>query len=670
MPPGDANPLARAEAQLRAGEEPAALRILLANAEQPDCAVRLREWAVAERQLQLLPQALQPLLAAGGPEADVSRAVQAQASGDPAAALALLRAVLGAHPELASAQHHAGRALHNLGRRPEALAALRLAVRLDHDYSDAWFSLAHALRAAGRMDEAISAYRTALARRPGFRAALLALGVTLVAAERADEAMAPLDRLLELDPDNGEALAYRGLCLHVLGRLAEAEASQQRVLARDPNHPLAHFYLGCLLNERLDSSRAREHLLQALQGMPDDAEVLAELAGLSEQLSALDEAAAYVARGLAAAPGHAGLRLEAARLARRAGRLAEARSHLQGLDAATLPQRQAQQYWFERALLLDRSGEPGPALEALARGHALAAASPRRRSVDAGAFPRQLDAIEQWLAAGAPGGAPQAGDPPAPGTPRLAFLVGFPRSGTTLLDTMLDAHPEVASIEERPTIEPVAEALLADGSGWPQGMARLAASDLEAGRARYLATVGRLLPQGFAGTVLDKLPLRLLLVPLLHRLFPQAALLFAVRHPFDVVLSNVMQQYRPNEAFVHFDSIEAAARSYDRVMRIWRGMREQLPLPVHEVRYERLVSEPEAELASACAALGVDLQPGMLDTGARLGGRGRIETNSYQQVAEPLYTRAVGRWRAYRPWLEPVLPLLAPHATWLGYSLD
>src|SRR5690606_3213117 len=123
-----------------------------------------------------------------------------------------------------------------------------------------------------------------------FRAALLALGVTLMAAERAEEALAPLDKVLEIDPENAEALACRGLCLHVLGRLAEAEAVQRQALSCDPDHAMARFYLGCLLNERLDSDGAREQLLLALQAMPDDPDVLAELAGLSEQLSELDEA--------------------------------------------------------------------------------------------------------------------------------------------------------------------------------------------------------------------------------------------------------------------------------------------------------------------------------------------------------------------------------------------
>ena len=157
-------------------------------------------------------------------------------------------------------------------------------------------------------------------------------------------------------------------------------------------------------------------------------------------------------------------------------------------------------------------------------------------------------------------------------------------------------------------------------------------------------------------------------MPLIHRLFPQASILFALRHPCDVVLSNVMQQFRPNEAFIHFDSVEAAARTYDAVMRIWQQVVERLPLRLHYVRYESLVVVPEQELAGATAALGLTGADMVLDPQQRLAERGRIRTNSYQQVAEPVYQRAAGRWQQYRPWLEPVLPLLRPHLERFGYE--
>lgn len=662
--------LAEAEASFRAGAETAAVEVLLSHLSDHRCALRLREWAVAERRLELLPRVLERLAADAHPEAAVSAAISLQLKGDAAGALATLKLVLGAHPQLASAHHHAGRALHNLGRCAEALAALRLAVQLRPEYSEAWYSLAHALRAAGRMDESIAAYRTALQHLPAFRAGLLNLGITLCTIERADDALACFDRLLAIDPDSVEGWVNRGLCLHILGRNAEARDCHEQALRRAPDHPMAHFYLGCLLNEEMDSAAARTHLEAALRFAPDDPDVLTELAGLLEQLSELEPAARHVARGLALAPGHPGLTLESARLARRAGRTEEARASLLRLNAELLPARIAQQYWFERVLVHDRGGEFEPAMQALERAHALAANSPRLRRFDREAYPRRIARVEHWLERGAPGALSQTGDPQPSLDFRPAFLVGFPRSGTTLLDTMLDAHSEVASIEERPTLEGAIEGQGGPALDYPDGMVTLTPHDIARFQSRYGEAARAWLPAGFHGVVLDKLPLRTLRVPLISRLFPDAPILFALRHPCDVVLSNVMQQYRPNEAFIHFDSVESAARTYDRVMRVWRGIVERLPVRVHYVRYEALVADPEPQLVAACAALGIAVEPAMLDPARRLENRGRIQTNSYQQVAEPVYRRAVGRWQNYRRWLEPVLPLLRPHLEWLQYDED
>lgn len=660
--------LAEAAAHLRAGDEAAAVRLWLRHAEDRRALLCLREWAVAERRLDLLDGVLQRLAGGGDEQATICRAIQAQLRGDAAGALSLLQPLLASPSAPAAAHHHAGRALHNLGRREEAQAAFLRALQRQPDYAEARYSQAHALRASGRLDEAIAAYRAVLEWRPGSRAALLNLGITLCAAERAGEALAPLERLLAIEPESVDGWINKGLCLHVLGRLVEAEDCYLAALRRAPAHPQAHFYLGCLRNEQFDSAGAQSHLEAALRAAPDDPDIRAELAGLMEQNNDLAAAARHVQAGLAVAPAHPALRLEAARLARREGRLDEARGLLLALVPQTLPARQAQQYWFERAWMHDRAREPAEAMAALERAHALAAASPRRHGIERDAYPRRVEAVAAWIARGAPGASPRADDPPPVLPFRPAFLVGFPRSGTTLLDTILDAHPDVASIEEQATLEPVADRLLGEADGaYPEAMPRLDGEALHRARMRYRTAVEAWITPGFRGVVLDKLPLRLLRVPLLHRMFPDAPILFAERHPCDVVLSNVMQQYRPNEAFVHFDSIADAARMYDQVMRTWRAIVEALPLRLHRVRYERLVEDPEAEIAAACAALGVGFAPAMLEHERRLQGRGRIATNSYQQVAEPLYRRSVERWRAYRPWFEPVLPLLRPHLAWLGY---
>lgn len=660
--------LATAEAAFRCGDNERAVNLLLSSLAVPECAVRLREWAVAERRMDVLQHVFSVLNSGTEAEAAISRAIAQQLRGDVGAALATLQAVLQSDRTSATAQHHRARALQNLGRSDEAAAAVERALALAPNYAEAWYSRAHIERARGRLEPALAAYRAALELMPALRPALLNLGITLCALEQPQAALQPLDRLLELDPDSVDALINKGLCLHILGRMDEAQCCYRHALELAPTHPLAHFYLGCLCNEQMQTEPARQHLEAALAAAPGDPDTLTELVGLLEQTNDLPTAAARVHEGLAIAPRHAGLNLEAARLARRAGRIDEARERMLAVDARALPARLAQQYWFERGQLHDRAKEPAAAMQAFETGNALAARSPRRARIDTRAFPLYCIEIADWLAAGASGARATHADPLPESRFRPAFLVGFPRSGTTLLDTMLDAHPEVASIEERATIEVVVDEVLAASGGYPRAMPHLTHDTLRIAHAVYARALRPLLPENFSGCVLDKLPLRMLRVPLIRRLYPQAPILFAVRHPCDVVLSNFMQQYVPNEAFVHFDTIADSARIYDQIMRLWRQILDTLSIQAHWVRYESLVADPGTELAGAAAALGIDVRDGMLDHAQRMQGRERIQTNSYQQVAEPIYQRAAGRWQQYRPWLEPVLPMLRPHLEWLGYS--
>lgn len=665
MNPAD-EALTRARELFLLGDEAGAVTRLRAAGDDPRCMAWLRDWALMERDQATLSHALARLDGSNTAEGMVARAVAAQLRGDESTALRLLQTVLrhGDHP---AAHLHAGRLLHNQGLSDVARAELMRALGLDPGYEEARYSLAHLLRAIGDLAGAAEAYREVIARRPGSRAALLNLGITLCAIDRPGDALAPLDRLLALDPGSVEGWINKGLCLHVLGDHEAAIAAYRQVLGIAPGHGRAHYHLGCLFNELLDTHSALRHLERALEADPGDPDVRMELAGLMEQCNDLEAAMAHVERGLEIAPGHPGLQIEAARLERRRKRPADARERLRVLDAVGLPTRLAQQYWFERALVHDANGDYDDAMHALARAHKVAAANPRRLAIDRGAYPRRIEQLDRWLAQGAPGARPQATDPPLASGHALAFLVGFPRSGTTLLDVILDAHPDIASIEERPTLEPIAEQLTADGASYPDALEHLGASDLVAARARYLDLVTPCLPSGFHGLVVDKLPLRLLRAPLIGRLFPNALILFMCRHPCDVVLSNYMQQYRPNEAFVHFDTLASTAAMYDRIMRTWREMTTLLPLKTHMVRYERLVESPEAEVGAVLGALGLDIRREMLDPALRLLGRGRIETNSYHQVAEPIHARSIGRWTRYRSWLEPVLPVLRPHLEWLGY---
>ena len=170
------------------------------------------------------------------------------------------------------------------------------------------------------------------------------------------------------------------------------------------------------------------------------------------------------------------------------------------------------------------------------------------------------------------------------------FLVGFPRSGTTLLDTILQSHRAISVVEETNAVRNVRKALERFPGGYPDGLAELDPDLLAALRQIYFTELDKhQKPEDQPAVVVDKLPLNIVEAGLIHRIFPQARFLFAQRHPCDCVLSCFMQDFKINEAMASFQDLEEAARLYDKIMTLWHQYRAVLPLEVHTVRYESLI---------------------------------------------------------------------------------
>jgi hypothetical protein len=168
--------------------------------------------------------------------------------------------------------------------------------------------------------------------------------------------------------------------------------------------------------------------------------------------------------------------------------------------------------------------------------------------------------------------------------------------------------------------------------------------------------------------VIDKLPLNILRTPLIRRLFPDARLIFAQRHPCDAVLSCFMQNFKINRAMASFLTLPNSALLYDRVLGYWFQSLELLSLCVHTVRYESMVSDLESEVRPLLEFLDLPWEDAILDHQRTAAGRGYIRTPSYSQVTERIYDRARGRWESYREHMRDVLPILAPWVERLGYD--
>ncbi|MDN5865399.1 MAG: sulfotransferase [Gammaproteobacteria bacterium] len=246
------------------------------------------------------------------------------------------------------------------------------------------------------------------------------------------------------------------------------------------------------------------------------------------------------------------------------------------------------------------------------------------------------------------------------------FLVGFPRSGTTLLDQILSSHPRIVVIEEQDNLKD----FLTDFAASDEALERFTAAgsaELASCRERYRALVSRSAPS--AGTeriLVDKYPLNTIFMALIARLFPGACFIFVVRDPRDVVLSCFKHSFALNAAMNNFLTLESTVRYYTAVMGIGIAALPLLGGRAYALRYENLVEGLERETRKLCEFLQLDWNPAMLrfQDAAR---RRHLNTPSYHQVVRPLYKSARGRWRGYEAYLQPYLAQLQPFIERFGY---
>jgi tetratricopeptide (TPR) repeat protein len=553
-------------------------------------------------------------------------------SGDRGRARELIGRAIARSPNHASFHNSLASVLMEENRADEAEASLRQALVLDPFYPEAHNNLGNALQQLGRLDEALESYARAL----GFR------------------------------KDYAEAYYNRGRALQALHRLEEAEASFRQAVTLRADYVKAIRSLGDILAELGRTAEAEVQLQRALELSPRDAETLAAIASFRERQSELSLALQLCEEALVQDPSNLKATLVAARCQRRQGRAAEGLARLDGLDVRGLDGDSRAHVLFERAALCDRLGDCGAAFAAYAEANRLAAETPAWQRIDATAFPRTIERLSQrftadWVASWTPA-------VPAP-EPAPVFLIGFPRSGTTLLEQILDAHPALSAMEEKPAIDRVKQRLGAMSGGYPDALAALSEADIVSLRQTYFAEVATCLGGLPSATLVDKLPLNIIDAGLIHRIFPNARMLLALRHPADVVLSGFMQAFKPNAAMVHFSTVEDTARFYRMVMELWQTYRRVLALTVLTTRYEDLVADMEAETRRILTFLGISWEDSVLGYANRAKARA-IATPSYHQVVQPIYRRSVARWRHYRPFLAEALAILAPLIAELGYALD
>jgi tetratricopeptide (TPR) repeat protein len=486
---------------------------------------------------------------------------------------------------------------------------------------------------------------------------------------RLEEALRLLERAVTIAPRDVGARNALALCLQRLERPAEALHHVEILLKQQPDLGFVHANKGNALIALGWLSRAKQSHLRAVELEPRGFVSMGALASIATLRGEHDEARRWAEQALAIAPGFPTAVLSLAAAALAGGDTLRAEALLQPLilDSRAGASDRA------RAIgllgdVLDASGRYPEAFDAYRTCND--ALRQIHRQLASGTslvqYSGALAAAMRTLgSAGWPTGAQQADSGAARGH---VFLVGFPRSGTTMLEVVLDGHPEVASSEELELLTPGVLQFMREPLDL-EPLARADEAQLQVLRMAYWEAV-RNAGIDVAGKVfIDKHPLHTLKLPLIARLFPQAKILFAVRDPRDVVLSCFRRRFKMNAAMYELLTLRGAAAFYAAVMSFAELVRPLLGLKWREVRYETLVADLAQHMREVCEFLELDWLPDMADFGSRAQAREHA-TPSTAQLARGLDGSMVQHWRHYQSSLEPILPVLQPWVTRLGYPGD
>ncbi len=600
----------------------------------------------------------------------IERAGRLFAEGNHAQAETAARAVLARSPNDVDARVVLNACLQLTRRFAEAIAVAESLIESEPHDPAHWVNLGTALRGARQHDAALAAY--ARAATLGVSGPEFAFNVALTHIQRGDldSARSLLKGATKQDPFDGEIrVFYAQVCYETL-HLDEASAAlaDWQTLQRLDTTQIAN--IGLLLMNLGETRRAEVALRQARADAGAPTEAMLTLITVLERTNRLTEARELMDR-LHRDP-NADLQtpermtLEG-QLLQREGKHSEA----EALFTRALPGKEEfhrrHHQLFPIARALDALGRYDDAWRVLAEAHASQVESIQRQSPEWSlrAMPDMsvtaLGSDAADIAAWDHAGAPSTAESPV-------FVVGFPRSGTTLLELALDAHPQLKSMDEQRFVQDALDELVVAGAEYPHRLRDVSHDTLDLVRASYWARVAKKLNLAAGERLVDKNPLNILRLPVIRRVFPNARILLAVRHPCDVILSCYMQQFRAPDFALLCRSIDSLAHGFRRTFDYWYAQAALVGPAVLELKYEELVRNFGSGMRAVTDFLELPLDEAMLRPAERAQAKGYISTPSYAQVTQPVNQKSVDRWRRYEKHFAGALPPLEPYFGRWGYA--
>ena len=544
------------------------------------------------------------------PQADrqVESAFERHKQGDIEHAYGVYRRVLAAHPAHAAALHYLGLIAQQTGHSKEAASLLEHSIQIAPDDPRAHNHLGQVHVALGDKRAAIASFERALQLDPNHVDSLNNYANVMKARDLL-QAIALYRRALELSPAAALPAYNLAIALKDNDETEEAETLFLRALAIDPAHARTHHSLAVLLEQKGRFDAAIEHYLEARRLDPRHVSSLANLIAIRSY----EPDAPTV---------------EAAEVLLRAPKTGED-------DRIKLHHGLGKHF--------DRVAQYEQAFEHFAQSKRIL----RQRSpeFDVAATERSFDRLIQVFSRETLAASSARGNP----SQRPVFIVGMPRSGTTLAEQILASHPQVFGAGELADMPRIVKTLRPD---YPECVPTMDDASLAELASQYLKAIGERAPAG-AQRVTDKMPMNFMHLGMIATLFPNAHIVHCRRDPLDVGLSCFIELFELEHGYTA--DLETFARyflQHERLMAHWYAT---LPMKIHELRYERLIEDPEAASRALLAHCGLEWNAACLEFH---NTERTVRTPSRWQVRQPVYRSSLGRWRHYEKQMAPVVRAL------------
>ncbi|NNJ91727.1 MAG: tetratricopeptide repeat protein [Gammaproteobacteria bacterium] len=544
-----------------------------------------------------------------------------------------------------------GKIRHNRGDLPGAKGLYLKAIELNPNYGQAYNNLGNVFSDLGNLSEAEDVYRKALELIPDHPMILNNLGNCLHACGLNEEAESLLNKAIKISPNDPVAYSNLGNVFRELGKVNEAVNAFKKAIELNPNIEQVHVNFGNTLKALKDFNGAIQAFEKAIDINPGYSEAYASLSDIYEKLNDIKQLEnIYETAKRQLGENDPLLLFVQATVFTRKNKYADALESLEAINPEQFSLAFQKIYSNILAKTHDKLGNYKKAFDQFQLFNDLVKKTNKDINYNSKKYLNNLKQLAKNWSTIDYVNWDNIEDNNTKNR-QLVFLVGFPRSGTTLLDTVLRSHNEIFVVEEKLMVQKMLTEL--NGREDYKSLSDLKSADLEWFREIYYEELHKYIDNSEkAKIIVDKLPLNITHIGLIKRVFPNSKIILSLRHPYDVVLSCFMQSFKLNDSMSNFLSLNTSAELYSAVMDLWEQYVRSFQLDYISIKYEDLVLDLKSSVLPILNYLGIQWDDGLLDYQKTAFNRIHIDTPSYNQVTQDLYKTSINRWVNYREDME------------------